>query len=161
MPYMPDLSAQRRSMNELSFLVGKWKGEARLLRAPGEVVELIQIEKAHYKLDGLLLVIEGIGRRQADGSTVLQALGIISCDDETGEYRMRAYNDGRWLETQVRLIEGEKGITWGFSMGEFRTQSRLLINEQGEWTELTELTIGSQAARKMMELVVRPERTKG
>ena len=109
------------------------------------------------KLDGLLLVIEGIGRRPTDGTPVLQALGIISWDDETGVYRMRAFNDGRWLETEVGLISGEKGMTWGFSLGEFRTNSSLRINEQGEWTELAELTIGSQPPRKLMELVVRPE----
>ena len=144
-------------MSALSFLIGKWKGEARLLRGPGEFVEMIQTEDAQYRLDGLLLVIEGIGRSQIDGTPVLQALGVISFDDETGEYRMRAYNDGRWLETEVRLAKGEKAITWGFSLGEFRTHSRLTINEQGEWTELTELTIGSQPPRKLMELAVRPQ----
>jgi len=71
---------------------------------------------------------------------------------------MRAYNDGRWLETEVRLAQGGQGISRGFSLGEFRTNSRLTINEQGEWTEFTELTIGSQAPKKLLELAVRPER---
>ena len=34
------------------------------------------------------------------------ALGLISFDDETGTYRMRAFNDGRWLETEVKLEDG-------------------------------------------------------
>ena len=33
-------------------------------------------------------------------------LGLISFDDETGTYRMRAFNDGRWLETEVKLEDG-------------------------------------------------------
>jgi len=47
-------------MKKLGFLVGKWTGEARLLRGPDESVELLQTEEAKYKLDGLILVIEGI-----------------------------------------------------------------------------------------------------
>jgi len=71
---------------------------------------------------------------------------------------MRAYNDGRWLETEVKLAEDGRAVTWGFSFGEIRTSSLLRINENGEWTELGELTIGSQPPRKFMELTVRPEK---
>jgi len=71
MPHTPDVGGQRSAMKHLSFLTGRWKGEARMLRAPGEFVEMIQTEEAQYKLDGLLLVIEGIGRRQTDGATLL------------------------------------------------------------------------------------------
>jgi len=39
-------------MKKLDFLIGKWAGEARLLRGPTESVELLQTEEAQYKLDG-------------------------------------------------------------------------------------------------------------
>lgn len=39
-------------MKAVGFLVGKWAGEARLLRGSGETLELLQAEKAQYKLDG-------------------------------------------------------------------------------------------------------------
>ena len=84
--------------------------------------------------------------------------GIVSYDDESGAYRMRAFNDGRWLETEVKLVETGEGMTWGFSLGEYRTSSVLRINENGDWTELAELTIGSQPPRKFMDLVVHPQR---
>ena len=80
-------------MKKLGFLVGKWVGEARLLRGPGEPVILAQTEEAQFKLDGLILEIEGIGRTKLDDKLVLQALGIISFDDETGTYHMRAFNE--------------------------------------------------------------------
>jgi len=51
-------------MKRLGFLTGKWSGEARLLRGSGEPLELIQTEEAQYKLDGLVLIIEGIGRTE-------------------------------------------------------------------------------------------------
>ena len=153
-PRAPDLEAQRAALKKLDFLVGRWSGEARVLRGTDEPLQLIQTEEAQYKLDGLILIIEGTGKTKADGNVALQALGIVSYDDEAGTYRMRAYNDGRYLETDLTLSENGKGVTWGFALGEIRTTSMLRINEKGEWTELTEITIGSHPARKFMEVTV-------
>ena len=155
---VPDLEAQREAMKKLDFLVGKWGGEARLLRGAAESVELLQTEEAQYKLDGLIVVIEGVGRTKSGGQPLLQAFGIVSYDDESATYRLRAFNDGRFLETQVKLLEEGKGMTWGFALGEIRTNSMLRINERGEWTEFAEISIGSQPSKKLLELTVRPQK---
>ncbi|HXJ04471.1 MAG TPA: hypothetical protein VNH65_05190 [Candidatus Acidoferrum sp.] len=151
---VPDVESQRAAMKKLSFLIGRWAGEARILRSPRETVELNQTEEARYKLDGLILTIEGIGRSKADGKTTLQALGLVSYNDHSGKYIMRAFNDGRYLETELRLADDGQGIMWGFAHGEIKTSSVLRINEEGEWTELTEITIGAEPPRKFMELRV-------
>jgi hypothetical protein len=153
-PRVPDVESQRAAMKRLSFLIGKWLGEACLQRGSGEALELIQSENAEYKLDGLLLMIEGIGRK-LDGSVVLQALALVSCDDETGAYRMRAFNDGRYLETELKLLDDGRGMSWGFVLGEIRTNSVLKLNEKGDWTERTHVTAGSAPARLLMEVSVR------
>jgi hypothetical protein len=88
----------------------------------------------------------------------LQALGIISYDDEAQSYRMRAYNDGRYMETEVKLADEGKGITWGFALGDIKTSSKLRIDKKGNWTELTEISVTSQPPRKFMELSVSPRR---
>jgi uncharacterized protein DUF1579 len=149
-PRTPNLDVQRAAMKKLEFLIGKWAGEARMLRGPEETVVMTQTEEAQYKLDGLLLLIEGVGK--ADGRPVLQALGIVSYDDESGTYHMRAFNDGRFLETEVKLID--KGFTWGFALGQYRTSSTMRIDEKGDWTEVHEITIGAQPPKKYMELSV-------
>ncbi len=153
MPRNPDLNAQRGAMQKLAFLVGKWNGEVRLLHGPDQ--DLHQTEEVQYKLDGLVLVIEGVGRRKSDGQPVIQALGMISFDDENGTYRMRAFNGGRFLESEVKLLDPDKAIGWGFVLGEIRTNSVLRINENGDWTELAEITIGSDPPKKLLELTVR------
>jgi hypothetical protein len=155
LPRVPDLEAQREAMKKLGFLAGKWAGEARLLRGPAEFVELLQTEEAQYKLDGLILVIEGVGRIKSSGQPLLQAFGIVSYDDESGMYRLRAFNDGRFLEAEMKLLEVGKGMTWGFALGEIRTSSVLRMSERGEWTEFAEISIGSQAPKKLLELAVR------
>jgi hypothetical protein len=144
-------------MKQLSFLVGKWSGHARMHRGQGEALELAQTENAQYKLDGLVLLIEGTGRAESDGSAVIQALATVSFDDEAKVYRMRAYNNGCYMETEVRLAESGKGLTWGFTVGQIRTSSILTINDKGEWTEAGEIVIGTQPPRKFLELTVRRE----
>ena len=154
-PRVPNVEAQRTAMKKLEFLVGDWSGEATVLRGPGQFAEMAQTESAHFKLDGLVLMIEGVGRTKIDGKLALQALGLVSFDDETGTYKMRAFNDGRWLETDVKLADGEKSLSWGFAVGAFKTTTLLRINESGEWTEHGELLISDRPPQKMMDLKVR------
>ena len=154
-PRSPDVEAQRAAMKKLSFLVGKWTGEASLLQAPGQYVDLSQIEEAQFKLDGLVLMIEGLGCTKSDDKPSLQALGLISFDDESGTYRMRAFNNGRWLESEIKLADKGNGMTWGFTFGEIKTNSVMHLNEKGEWTEHAELTIGTRPPQKLLELTVR------
>ena len=151
----PNVEAQRTAMKKLEFLVGEWSGEATVLRGPGQFVDMAQSESAHFRLDGLVLMIEGVGRTKTDGKVSLQALGLISFDDETGTYKMRAFNDGRWLETEVKVGEGGNSMSWGFALGQYKTATVLRINESGEWTEHGEITIGERPPQKMIDLKVR------
>lgn len=141
-------------MRKLEFLAGEWVGRASIQRGAGAPTELVQTENVLYKLDGLVLMIEGVGRSSSDGQPVLQALGLISYDDQRMVYQLRAFNDGRFLETDVELLEEGKGMTWGFVLGEIRTKSFMRVSEQDEWTELHEITMGSQLPKKLMELSV-------
>jgi hypothetical protein len=153
-PRIPDLNAQRAAMQKLAFLLGKWTGEACLLQGPGQSLDLHQTEEVQYKLDGLLLTIEGVGRSKSDNELVLQAFGTISFDDESATYHMRAFNDGRFLESEVKLLDEPNAITWGFTLGPFKSTSVLRINDRGEWTELAELTVGTNPPKKLLELTV-------
>ncbi len=159
-PRSPDVNAQRQAMKRLGFLVGQWQGQGRMLRAPGEWIEFNQTEHGEYKLDGLLLVIEGEGRAKSDGRLVLQAYGIVSYDDATGKYHMRAFNDGRWLESDIALADNGKELTWGFALGEITTKSILRLTDAGEWTESHDITIGTQPGKKFMELTVKRVRAR-
>jgi|SRR5215813_14553370 len=89
----PGIESQRAAMKKLNFLVGEWTGEARLLHGPGGPTELVQTEEARYRLDGLILTIEGVGRTKSDGRPNIRAFGVISYEDETRTFRMRAQ---RW-----------------------------------------------------------------
>ena len=126
-----------------------------MLGGSGEPIEMRQTEEAEYKLDGLILTIEGIGRRKSDDRPVLEAFAVISYNDANGSYRMRAFNDGRYLETDLELADDGKGAAWGFAFGSIKTSSILRINDSGEWTEQAEITFGAGPARKLLELSVK------
>ena len=142
-------------MDKLRFLIGTWSGQARIWQELDRSVDLIQTEKVTYKLDGLILLIEGVGKNKSDSKFMLQALGLISYNDEAGVYRMRAFNDGRWLESNVLLDNSGKGLHWGFTIGQIKTDSTLKINENGDWTEFHQLKVGPQPSRKFMQITVK------
>jgi hypothetical protein len=62
-------------------------------------------------------LIEGTGPNKTDGKPVFRALGIVSYDEAAGQYRMRAYNDGRYMEVELKLPESGKGFTWASRSG--------------------------------------------
>ena len=170
-----DLEAQRKAMAKLAFLVGKWEGELRVYPGPatagrpataggpGAPIVLHMKEDASWRLDGLILLIEGVAREMTGSRSskidqarpALQAFGFISYDDGNGTYRMRAFNDGRFLESAAKLAKDGKGLEWGFAVEHVSTHAVLRLNKRGEWTEQHKITIGEQPPRKFMETVVR------
>ena len=149
---IPDLQVQRNAMKRLHSLAGAWKGDARLWDAAGSVTDIVQTETATYWLDGLLLVIEGIGNEKGTGKPLLHAMAIISYDDARSEYRMLVFTEGRRLESELAVEEEGKLIRWGFVMGEIETASWLRITAADEWTEGATLTAGSAEPRTLIEM---------
>src|ERR1035441_7276030 len=76
------VTAQRDAMKKLEFLVGRWSGEGIVVRGPGDPMRLRQTEDVQWKLDGLVMVVEGTGRN-AEGQVVFRAFATIAYDDTT------------------------------------------------------------------------------
>src|SRR5271155_24997 len=58
-PGSNSVDVQREAMRKLSFLAGHWSGPVTIIRGPGEALHLTQTEDVEFKLDGLVLFIEG------------------------------------------------------------------------------------------------------
>ena len=148
----PNVAAQREAMKKLEFLAGKWSGDALVSRGPGEPMKIVQSENIQFKLDGLVLLLEGTGRN-SDGKIVFQALATVSYDDSTSVYRFRSYSDGHYLETELKVIP--QGFMWGFEAGPLKVTNSMRLNEKGEWVEVTESAYGSTPPRKSFEMVLK------
>ena len=148
----PDIAAQRDAMKKLSFLAGKWSGEGTVVRGAGESVKLIQTEDVQYKLDGLVLLVEGTGRNAA-GEVVFRALATASYDDHTHTYRWRSHSAGRYLETELKVTPG--GFVWAFDGGPAKVVNTMRLTERGEWHEITEITSGTAPPRKTLDMTLK------
>jgi hypothetical protein len=148
----PNTAAQKEAMQKLSFLVGKWEGDASVVAMKGPV-KVRQTELVQYKLDGLVMTVEGTGRDPERGDVVFQAFATIAYDDASKTYRFRSYNDGRYLDTELK-VEG-KGFRWGYDAGPAKVQFTMNLNAKGDWAETGEVTVGGNPPRKTFDMTVR------
>jgi hypothetical protein len=148
-----DLAEQKAAMQKLAFLVGKWSGEASVIRGPGGPLKVLQTEEVQFKLDGLVLLIEGTGRNPATGARMFSALATVAYDTATKTYRFRAYNEGRYLDTELKVPD--QGFEWGYKTDAVSVRFVMHLNDKGEWVETGEATIGNSPPRKTLEMTVR------
>ena len=88
------VTVQREAMHKLAFLVGKWQGPATVMRRQGEPLHLTQTEDVQWKLDGLVLLIDGESKN-AGGKVGFSALATVAYDNAAKTYKIRAYHDGQ------------------------------------------------------------------
>jgi len=151
-PGVPNVEAQREAMKKLAFLAGKWSGPVSISRGPGEPLKLTQTENVEFKLDGLVLLVEGRSKGP-DSKAQFQALATIAYDDSTHTYRFRAYNEGHYIDTDLS-IEPD-GFAWGFSAGPAKIQNTMHLTAKGEWQEITDVTFGSNPPHRSVDMLLR------
>jgi hypothetical protein len=120
---------QREAMRKLAFLAGHWSGPVTIVRGP-EPLHLTQSEDVQYKLDGLVLLIEGKSAG-SDGKAQFQALATITFDDASHTYHFRAYNDGHYVDTELTALAD--GFSWGFTAGPAHVVNTMHLTSKGEW----------------------------
>jgi hypothetical protein len=145
------VAAQREAMRKLSFLSGHWAGPVTIVRGTGEPVHLAQSEDVEYKLDGLVLLIDGRSA-SANGKVLFSALATIAYDDTSRSYRFRAYHDGHYLDTELLMLE--HGFSWGFTSGPAHIVNTMQLTDKGEWNEFSEVTVGSNPPHRSVEMLL-------
>src|SRR5437762_9496752 len=151
-PPRPNVAAQREAMKRLAFLTGTWTGEATTTRA-NQTIKVQQTEQVGYKLDGLVLLIEGTGRNPDTGDILFRALATVSYDDAARVYHFRAYNDGSYLDTELKVPDN--GFEWGYKAGQAQITFIMKLNDRGEWVETGEVTMGDAPAQRFFNMTVR------
>lgn len=146
-----DVEAQREAMHKLSFLVGRWSGPITVSMGP-EPLHLIQTEEVQMKLDGTVMLIEGKSTGP-DGKTQFSALATVSYDSENHSYAFRAYNQGRYLDTALMVLDN--GFSWSYSAGPAHIANTMHSTAKGEWSETTDVTFGDQPAHRSVEMMLR------
>ena len=148
-PTQNSTDAQREAMNKLAFLAGKWSGPVSIYRGAGEALRLTQHEDVEFKLDGLVLLIEGKSMG-SDGKAQFEALATIAYDDASHRYRIRAYHDGHYLDAPLTVFAD--GFSWGFTSGPAKIENTMHLTAKHEWQETTEVTVGDRPAQRSVEM---------
>ena len=151
-------SGQRAEMKKLDWLVGQWQGAGWMLMGPQGRREFTITETIQEKLDGLVLVIEGLGKSKEDGSTVHTALAFVSYDEEAKTHRWRAFTaEGRQTDAVAKV--GANTLEWGLEIPlRGRMRYTINVNEKGEWFEVGEMTPDGQTWQKFFEMTLQRQK---
>lgn len=154
----PDGSANRAGIERLSFMVGRWRGEAWMQRGP-ERVRTSMTETVERKLDGTVLLVEGLGVIPGTDSTatraVHQALAVVTFDPQAGTYGLRSYiASGQFGDFALTLVPG--GVSWTREVPGGRVRNTAHI-DGATWHEVGEFSRDGASWMQIMEMNLRRE----
>lgn len=116
----PDFSIRcKEEMKKLAYLAGDWKGEA-LYRGQNGPQTLTQTEHIEWKLQGLVLSIEGAGKQENPGTSqdeiVFQAFAMVNFDPADQQFKFKSFvKEGYSTNAYFKVLEENK-FEWGFDI---------------------------------------------
>lgn len=150
-PPAPPAPEVRAAMQKLAWLEGEWRG-AGWYNTPGGKETYEVSEKAHFHLDGLILVVHGRGWSVAEDGTEIEghkAFGVLSYDAYAKTYRFDAFvKEGYQSRSEPQV--GENEYRWSHPAGpnaEMRYHARL--SDDGEWIESGERCVAENCTPVM------------
>lgn len=136
--------------------VGHWKGEGAMQVGPGEPKTSVVDEHIQFKLDGTIVLVEGIGKATDDSGkeqVVHHALAVLSFDQQSGEYKFRSYlQDGRSTDAWLKVV-GKDQYQWGFDTPRGKIRYSIAIDPaENTWHETGEFSSEGATWRKFFEM---------
>lgn len=141
-------AAQREALAALDILDGEWRGQA-VVHGPGGAETLTQTERVGSLLGGSIKVIEGRGYA-ADGSTVFNAMAVLSWDDREGRYRFRSWANG--FSGDYRFERTDDGFRWETPAGPNARIEYVAVVRDGTWHEVGTYIVEGQPPRTMIDM---------
>jgi hypothetical protein len=146
-PPSPTLAAQKEAMQKVAFLVGEWKGSGWMMMGPGQRQEFTGKETVESRLDGLVLIIEGVHESSdpaRKGAIVHHALAALSWDAKQAAYRFRSHlATSEESEFPGTVVDG--AFVWTFEAGRAGTMRYTIkLDDKGRWSETGERSADGQ-----------------
>lgn len=140
-------------MKQLGFLVGRWKGTGWVSFGPGQRRTFTVNESVESRMDGLVLVVEGVGKDEK-GAIAHHAFAVINYNREAKAFRLRAIRiGGNSVDTDAQV--GENSLVWGFPdprAGQIRFT--ISLNEKGQWVEIGEASRDGKTWFRFLEMTL-------
>lgn len=146
-------------MKPFALWIGEWRGEGSMRTGPGPAQKSSVHETIQAKLEGSVLLIEGIGK-VANESTkqedvVHHALAVLSFDQVSQQYKIQSYlKDGRstlgWF-----TITGTNAFQWGFEGPWGKMRYTITLDETKKtWTEIGEYSRDGETWMRNFEMLL-------
>ena len=154
-PPAPDAVRLREAMKPFLPAVGKWRGEGWMQMGPGEPQRAVSEETVEMRLDGLVLVVEGLHHAKlADGTagTVVHHALAIASADPAGGFRFSTFlADGRAADARGNWENGK--FVWAPPAPPGR-QIRYVIDwtVADRWSEIGEMSTDGTTWTKFFEM---------
>lgn len=144
-------------MKRVEFLSGRWSGGGWIMLGPGQKHTFTGTETASSKLDGTILVIEGLhtipGEAGAPERVIHNALGVISFDVATKKLKFQSYlADGRSITTEADAPDNRTFIWWMKDPRGNTTRFTSHLEDNGDWVDTGEFSMDGKEWRKFYEM---------
>jgi hypothetical protein len=150
----------REKMKVFDAWVGKWEGTSTLQMGPGTPNPASVVENIQSKLDGTILLIEGIGKVKDEASDVLKivhhAMAVLSYDRHRQEYKLKSYlNNGNSTDAWFKILDDHR-YQWGFDAGNIKMRYSITLDPTaGTWAEIGEFSRDGGPWTKVFEMNLR------
>lgn len=150
---MPDFSAEvKTEMQKVEVMAGKWEGKGWRQNPSGEKSYSNVSENIYWKLNGTILVMEGVGTTD-EGSVVHNAFGVLSYNPFQKKYRMSSQlSNGMSTDANFEVTEPNKIFKWWFEDGRGGTIRYTINNDGKNWNEIGEYSRDGNNWSKFFEM---------
>ena len=152
----PNEGINKEKMKTFDAWIGRWQGEGAMQMGQGEPKKSTVDEHIQSKLDGTILLIEGIGKAKnantQEETVVHHALGILSYDPVTDQYKLRSHlKNGRSTDAWFTIV-GEN-IPVGFEAPNVKMRYFITLDPiQKSWHEIGEFSQDGSTWQKVFEM---------
>ena len=151
-------AASTSEMAKLDWFVGTWTGESWMAFGPGKRETAQVVEKVERKLEGLLLVVEGLGTRSGNATaaadTVHHAFGVLSFDPESKTHRFSAWRQPGGTHVDAEAKIGDRRLEWGMKVPQGQMRYIITLNDKGQWFEIGEFSRDGTTWNQFFEMTL-------
>ncbi|UFH56640.1 hypothetical protein [Spirosoma sp. KNUC1025] len=152
----PDFSAEcKTQMQKLAYFVGNWKGEATHSKGLGKTETIAQQEKIEWRLNGVVLLIEGTGRPMNTEDIVFNAFAVVNYDPADKKFKFKSYVKEGFTTNAYFDVVAENKFEWGFDVPNGGGKTRYIITldpAKKTWYETGEFSRDGSKWMKFIEL---------
>lgn len=141
----PSENVAKEKMKLFEHWSGHWVGEGSIQMGPGEPKKSVVDEHLEFKLDGAVMLIEGIGKSKdqqtVDGKVIHHAMAILYYDQASKQYKLNSFlKDGRNAQAWFNILEENK-YQWGFDIPTGKVRYSITIDRNAnKWNEIGEFS---------------------